>query len=312
MRKKGLILAAGKSSRMGALKPLMKINGYPLIEWAMMNMRNGGITDICVVLGKEAGRITPYLVPYQVAIVENKDYETTDMLTSIRLGLQSLLSEDTESICILPCDNSMIHPGTIRQLHQSFLEHSEKTVIPTYFDCEGHPPLISREMAEVILSQQASHGLREIFSKFENNIWKQECGDPGIGMDADSPNDFLKLSEYGKKNFGISEDQVVFYWETNQVSRDLRTKAFKLRNAAVERGMKLNEHAAALDLTLIDSGSLFCVLFPQKDKIIDLLIEEGYERLAQTLKYEPDGSDEQEWTEGRVIAEVAREVFIED
>lgn len=297
---------------MGALKPLMKINGYPLIEWAMMNMRNGGITDICVVLGKEAGRITPYLVPYQVSIVENKEYETTDMLTSIRLGLQSLLSEDTESICILPCDNSMILPGTIHQMHQSFLEHHEKTIIPTYLDCEGHPPLISREMAELILNQQASHGLQEIFSKFENRIWKQECGDPGICMDADSPNDFLELSEYGRKNFGISEDQVVFYWESHQVSRDLRMKAFKLRNAAVEKGMKLNADHAALDLTLIDSGSLLTVLFSEKNKIIDLLIEEGYERLAQTLRYEPDWSNEQEWTEGRVIAEVAREVWKEE
>ena len=84
-------------------------------------------------------------------------------------------------------------------------------------------------------------------SEDEKNIWKLECRDPGIGMDADSPDDFLKLSEYGRENFGISEDQVVFYWETNQVSQDLRMKAFKLRKAAVERGMLLNDKKAALD-----------------------------------------------------------------
>ena len=306
MRKKGLILAAGRSSRMGALKPLMKINGYSLIEWAMMNMRNGGITDICVVLGKEAGRITPILIPYQVAIVENKEYETTDMLTSIRLGLQSLMSEDTESICILPCDNPLVHPQTIHQLHQSFKEQKGKIVIPTYLNGEGHPPIISEEMAEEIMTHNLTHGLQEFFSEDEKNIWKLECRDPGIGMDADSPDDFLKLSEYGRENFGISEDQVVFYWETNQVSQDLRMKAFKLRKAAVERGMLLNDKKAALDLTLIDSGALLSVLFPKTEKIIDFVKKEGHERLANCL------CEESDLEEGKVIAQTARELFGEE
>lgn len=306
MRKKGLILAAGRSSRMGALKPLMKINGYSLIEWAMMNMRNGGITDICVVLGKEAGRITPILIPYQVAIVENKEYETTDMLTSIRLGLQSLMSEDTESICILPCDNPLVHPQTIHQLHQSFKEQQGKIVIPTYLNCEGHPPIISEEMAEEIMTHNLTHGLQEFFSEDEKNIWKLECRDPGIGMDADSPDDFLKLSEYGRENFGISEDQVVFYWETNQVSQDLRMKAFKLRKAAVERGMLLNDKKAALDLTLIDSGALLSVLFPKKEKIIDFVKKEGHVHLANCL------CEESDLEEGKVIAQTARELFGEE
>lgn len=306
MRKKGLILAAGRSSRMGALKPLMRINGYSLIEWAMMNMRNGGITDICVVLGKEAGRITPILIPYQVAIVENREYETTDMLTSIRLGLQSLMSEDTESISILPCDNPLIHPQTICQLHQSFMEQNGKTLIPIFQNCEGHPPIISEQTAEEIMTQNLNHGLQEFFSKDESNVWKLDCMDPGIAMDADSPDDFLRLSEYGRENFGISEDQVVFYWESNRVSQDLRMKAFQLRKAAVGKGMLLNDKKAALDLTLIDSGALLTVLFSQKKKIIDFVKKEGHKRLAQCLYEESD------LEEGKVIAQTARELFGEE
>ena len=285
MRKKGLILAAGMSSRMGALKPIMKINGYPMIEWAIMNMRNGGIEDICVVLGKEAGRITPFLIPYQVSIVENKEYSSTDMFASIRLGLESLMSEDTEFICILPCDNPLIQPHTIKLLQKNFVKEECEAVIPTYHGVTGHPSLISMSMAEKMMTETAEKGMQGLFLKYANSIIEQECDDPGICMDADSITDFVTLSEYGRRRFGLAQEQVVAYWEEQRISQDVRVKAFEFRKAVVDEGMRLNERGAALDLTLFDSGALFSALFDgEKDaenKVIRLLREEGFEKIAE-------------------------------
>lgn len=44
-----LILAAGYSSRIGKFKPLLALDGKPVIEWAINSFRAAGITDIRVV-----------------------------------------------------------------------------------------------------------------------------------------------------------------------------------------------------------------------------------------------------------------------
>ncbi|MGR3467963.1 MAG: phosphocholine cytidylyltransferase family protein [Shimia sp.] len=62
---KGLILAAGRGSRMGEMtrerpKGLVPFLGRPLIEWQLRAMRAAGITEIAVVTGYRADLIEPY------------------------------------------------------------------------------------------------------------------------------------------------------------------------------------------------------------------------------------------------------------
>ena len=39
----GIITAAGLSSRMGAFKPLLELNGYPMIVHTVLSMKNAGV-----------------------------------------------------------------------------------------------------------------------------------------------------------------------------------------------------------------------------------------------------------------------------
>ena len=48
MRIRGLIAAAGKSSRMDGFKPLMELNGFPMIRMTVQSLRNAGIRDVTV------------------------------------------------------------------------------------------------------------------------------------------------------------------------------------------------------------------------------------------------------------------------
>ena len=54
---RGLIVAAGQSRRMGAFKPLLTLNGFPMIQMTVQSLKNGGIQDITVVIGREADRM---------------------------------------------------------------------------------------------------------------------------------------------------------------------------------------------------------------------------------------------------------------
>ena len=63
---KAVILAAGISSRMRPLtdhtpKPMLRIAGKPLIEWVVLSLRRGGITDILITTHYLSTVITDYL-----------------------------------------------------------------------------------------------------------------------------------------------------------------------------------------------------------------------------------------------------------
>ena len=51
MKGAGLIAAAGRSRRMEGFKPLLEINGFPMIAMTVQSMENAGIRDITVVVG---------------------------------------------------------------------------------------------------------------------------------------------------------------------------------------------------------------------------------------------------------------------
>ena len=62
---KAMILAAGRGKRMMPLtetmpKPMLKINGKPLLEHHINNLRQAGITDIVINLAWQGDKITEY------------------------------------------------------------------------------------------------------------------------------------------------------------------------------------------------------------------------------------------------------------
>ena len=102
MRKRigGLILAAGCSKRMGDFKPLMPLRGKTLIENTIDSMLLCGISPITVVLGHRGRDIEAILksryLGTGLTMVYNNGYAATDMLTSIKIGLQDHLYEVVE------------------------------------------------------------------------------------------------------------------------------------------------------------------------------------------------------------------------
>lgn len=87
--KKGLIFAAGKGTRLRPLtlstpKPLIKINGTPMIETIISSMIANGIKKIYIVLGYKK-EMFYYLKDkyFEVEFIENNDFETRNTISSL-------------------------------------------------------------------------------------------------------------------------------------------------------------------------------------------------------------------------------------
>jgi len=82
----GLILAAGNGSRLASVsdtlpKPLIGLNGKPLLEHVLLDARDGGIERFVIVLGYRGNLIrswfeSRHLDGIEVTWVENPDYKT--------------------------------------------------------------------------------------------------------------------------------------------------------------------------------------------------------------------------------------------
>ena len=63
---KAIILAAGKGTRMGSLteetpKPMLRVEGKPILEHILGGLRQAGIVDICLITGWKAEVIEQHL-----------------------------------------------------------------------------------------------------------------------------------------------------------------------------------------------------------------------------------------------------------
>ena len=86
-----IVLAAGRSSRMGSRNKLLElVNGKPMVaRIAETALASGAVCPIIVVTGFEADRVAAALHSLDVTIVNNPDFEH-GLSTSIRAGLTAL------------------------------------------------------------------------------------------------------------------------------------------------------------------------------------------------------------------------------
>ena len=95
----GLILAAGKGTRMGNIevpKCLLEINGVPIIKHQINSFKKNGINDIVVVTGYKSEMIHD-LLNDQVQYVHNSKFNEMNNIYSVWLAIQKL---QDDFICV--------------------------------------------------------------------------------------------------------------------------------------------------------------------------------------------------------------------
>jgi len=85
-----VILAAGRSSRMGTFKPLLPFGPESVIERIILTVRKAGVETIRVVVGWSADRLIPVLERHGVAYVSNDRFDE-GMYVSIQSGCKASL-----------------------------------------------------------------------------------------------------------------------------------------------------------------------------------------------------------------------------
>src|SRR5262249_6598992 len=96
-----IVLAAGRSRRMGTQKLLLPWSGQTVIGHIVDQVLAAGLNQVCVVVGADREAVSQALGNRPVTLITNPDPDA-EMLSSVRCGIQSLPME---------CDAAMIVLG---------------------------------------------------------------------------------------------------------------------------------------------------------------------------------------------------------
>lgn len=249
----GIIVAGGFSFRMKTFKQLLPLNGQPAVVQAIKSLQAAGIHDIRVVVGHRAEQLIPLLQNLNVMTIVNDRY-ADGMFSSIQAGVQNL-SPDTGGFFLLPADTPIISQQTIVKLLDVFT-NQQGIVYPCFQGERGHPPLINTCYVPEILHWQEDGGLRALLNRHENKAVDVPVEDPGILLDMDIPQDYLKLCKYCRLEQIPSTEECEILLEIANVPQGVRTHSRTVAAVACELGRRLNDAGYRLNLPLIKAAGL--------------------------------------------------------
>ncbi|GAB1469948.1 hypothetical protein MASR2M66_08250 [Chloroflexota bacterium] len=180
-----VILAAGKSARMGQQKLLMPWGDTTVLGRVITVLRDSQIADIVLVTNsKTAADISPD----NLQIILNNDGE---MLTSLQLGLRAVKpSAQAALICL--GDQPQIEEGSVRSISAAYLKNQSSLVVPSYQMRRGHPWLAARTMWDEILSLEPGSSMRSFLNAHAGEIEYVNLDTATVLQDLDTPEDYLK------------------------------------------------------------------------------------------------------------------------
>lgn len=187
-----VILAAGRSSRMGSPKLLELLEGKPLVRWAAEAALASAARPVVVVTGHRAEEVSAALADLPVQLVHNPDY-AQGMATSLRAGVSRVEHADAAVICL--GDMPRVTAAHLDRILAAFDPASAPIVVPTHERKRGNPVLWARRFFPEIEDLRGDVGARALLERHADAVHLLAIDEPGVLLDVDTPEALQRLRE---------------------------------------------------------------------------------------------------------------------
>ncbi len=185
-RVSGIILAAGRSQRMGRPKALLPIFGTTFLEHIVHQIRASRLVDLKIVLGHKPEVILDRLPDLEPATVINSRYRE-GQLSSLQTGIRALAPETCDGLMMFLVDHPLVECSLIDGLIGCFSQGGHPIVIPSYQRRRGHPVLFARELFPELLAASPDEGAVAVVRQHRRQIHHLEWKSDEILIDVDTP-----------------------------------------------------------------------------------------------------------------------------
>ncbi len=188
-----IILAAGESRRMGALKPLLRIGEHTALQIIVRTLENAGVDRVHVVVGFRAEFIIEHSRA-EANFVRNEDYKK-GQFSSLQTGIKAL-SRECKAALVCLVDQPHVRANWIRRIIRGYEQQNACIVRPSFGGKSGHPVLYSHRLFEEIVNMPPSATAKELMQKYLSCTAFVEIDSDGILYDADTPDDFIFIQKF--------------------------------------------------------------------------------------------------------------------
>ncbi len=183
----GLVLAAGRSTRMGGPNKLLEeINGKPLVRIVAEQALASRASPVIVVTGHQRERVERVLAGLSVTVVHNPDF-ADGLSTSLRAGIKAV-PPDADGAIVTLGDMPQVSAKLIDRLIAAFdPERGALVVIPTIDGKRGNPVLWARRFFPDLLAVEGDIGARHLIAGYAEAVAEVAIEDAAALTDIDTP-----------------------------------------------------------------------------------------------------------------------------
>lgn len=201
----GIVLAAGKGTRMGELsgghftKQLLLLDDQTMLEHSLTSMTSSKVNEIILVLGYNYHEVLNHLkaMDTRVKIVINRQFEQ-GLSSSIRAGVKAC-APSARGIMIALADQPFVPVEVFDLLMKRARETSKGILVPTFRGKWGHPVLFKERYRRHLLALRGDAGGLQILKAHPDDLLEVPTSVKSVVQDFDTPEDLEQL-EYPRQD----------------------------------------------------------------------------------------------------------------
>jgi len=186
-----VILAAGKSSRLGFPKQTLLFKGKTFLEIAIDAALRANCDPVLVVLGANKEAIEPGIKDKGIIILHNENW-SEGMGTSIKAGIGHLEKvRKVKQVMIMLCDQPFVNRALLNSLILKQQQSGSKIAACSYKDTIGVPALFDYSLFPELLSLEDNEGAKKIIKAHAEHIVTVPFEKAGVDIDTLADYEYL-------------------------------------------------------------------------------------------------------------------------
>ncbi len=189
-----VLLAAGEGRRMGGVaKPLIRLQGVPLITRQLVALSGAGVDEVVVVTGFARDLVEEQVKDFSVTLAHNEAHAEGQQ-GSAHIGLAAL-DESFDAILVMLADQPLIGADDLTELIGAFKKRpAGHVVIPVVHGQRGNPIVLDSVARERILASGTNLGCRHVIDRQPELVHAHETGNSRFITDMDTLADLRDLA----------------------------------------------------------------------------------------------------------------------
>lgn len=188
-----IILAAGRSSRMGAHKLLLPLNGMPLLAWSLAAASASDARPVILALGRDAAMVADALPAGRHTTLINPRY-AQGMGVTLALAVGSLAPEIIGAVVLLG-DQPFMPTAVIQATLAEARAQPGRIIMGEVDGRRGHPVYLPRRVFARVAALTGDEGARAIIAQETDAITLIHIAESHAQFDIDTLEDYRRAQQ---------------------------------------------------------------------------------------------------------------------